>query len=238
MKNYRVAIIEDNDGDFERLDEQLKRYGTENDVAFSVKRFSYGELFLENYKPVYDMIFMDIELLGMDGMKSAERLRELDKYTVLIFVTNLQQYAIRGYSVNATDFVLKPINYYSLKIKLAGVLNKIDVENKGTSICIRNDVGTQVVMSRDIYYIEIVGHDITCHTADTDITFHGSLVNIERKLAPYGFCRSCSWSLVNMKYISGIYGDEIEMLDGKRLHISRGKRKAFLEAFNDFSVGE
>ena len=118
-KQIKVAIVEDE----ATVQELLKGYFTEfqktSEETFSLSVFNNGEAFLDKFKPVYDMVLMDIEMPGINGMETAERLRKIDKNVVLIFVTNLAQYALKGYEVDAIDFAVKPLSFedFALKIK-------------------------------------------------------------------------------------------------------------------------
>lgn len=65
---------------------------------------------MENYQPAFDLIFMDIEMKPLDGMKAAQQIRKTDQKTVIIFVTQMAQYAVKGYEVGALDFMVKPVD--------------------------------------------------------------------------------------------------------------------------------
>ena len=78
-----------------------------------------GAVIAEHYEPGYDIIFMDVEMPGLDGFGAAEKIRAVDADAVLVFVTNMAQYAIKGYEVDALDYVLKPVNYYQFCTKLS-----------------------------------------------------------------------------------------------------------------------
>ena len=109
MRN--IAIVDDDENIRQQLQSYLKKYTENFGEDFVVSEFSIPEAFLTNYKSNYDVVFMDIDMPGMNGLQAAKRLRELDEKVVLIFVTNLAQYAIKGYEVAATDFVVKPVEY-------------------------------------------------------------------------------------------------------------------------------
>ena len=102
----KVAIVEDDQDERTRIRECLSYYAGSEGLNFDVAEFSTGNAFIGNYRPQYDIVFMDIEMPGMDGMETAEAMRKMDLSVLLIFVTNMAQYAISGYSVEALDFVV------------------------------------------------------------------------------------------------------------------------------------
>ena len=93
----RIAIVEDDRHDREALKKCLNRYEKENQVKFSVTEFQDGEDIVTDYTASYDLIILDIEMAFLNGMKAAEKIRELDTNVIIIFITNMPQYAIQGY---------------------------------------------------------------------------------------------------------------------------------------------
>ena len=87
MRN--IAIIEDDGVAQKMLCDYLKRYGSEKNEQFACFPFGSAEQFLTDYRPDYYVVFMDIELPGMNGMEASRRLREIDGNIVLVFVTNM-----------------------------------------------------------------------------------------------------------------------------------------------------
>ena len=127
----RIALIEDESEAKDLFMTNLDRYSKEHGVEFTVAHFCNAMTFLESYKPVYDIVFMDIKMPDMNGLDAAHRLRQLDPSVILIFLTNLSQYAVRGYEVNALDFIVKPISYYVLVLKLERALHRLENEGGG-----------------------------------------------------------------------------------------------------------
>ncbi len=102
----KVCIVEDEEKASDELISLLNRYQKEKEIEIETFKYSLPIQFLEEYKGGYDILFFDIEMPQMDGMKLAEKLRNIDKDTTLIFVTNLSQYAIRGYDYQAYSFIV------------------------------------------------------------------------------------------------------------------------------------
>lgn len=109
----RIAIVEDEAAVREQLAGYVQRYTRQYGTQFEVTMFTDGVEILEDYRPVYDIIFLDVEMQHLDGMETARRIRELDSDVLLIFITNMAQYAIKGYAVGALDYVLKPVPYFA-----------------------------------------------------------------------------------------------------------------------------
>ena len=105
----KIAIVEDEIQYVNQLENQIKKYAIDKGVEIDTTIFSDGMSFIENYKPIYDAILMDIEMPHLDGMAAASELRRVDEDVPLMFITNAPQYAISGYKVRAIDYVIKPV---------------------------------------------------------------------------------------------------------------------------------
>ena len=108
----RIKILEDDPADRDTLIECLRKYEREQGQSFSITAYDNPSDFMDNYHMDADLIFMDIELPGINGIETSHQLRAADPVVALVFITNMEQYAINGYEVDALDFVIKPINYY------------------------------------------------------------------------------------------------------------------------------
>ena len=114
----RVAIVEDEAAVREQLAGYVQRCTRQYGTLFEVTMFTDGLEILEEYRPVYDIIFLDVEMPQLDGMETARRIRAMDSEVQLIFITNMAQYAIKGYAVGALDYVLKPVPYFAFSQQL------------------------------------------------------------------------------------------------------------------------
>ena len=175
-----------------------------------------------------DILFLDIEMPTLGGMPTAERIRMLDPDVILIFVTNMAQYAIRGYEVDAMDFVLKPVSYYQFSTKLERALQRIR-RRRGGQIALQVGGGVQLLDTDDILYLETRERLLHYHTADNTWSVRGSLLKAEKELAPYHFARCNQCYLVNLRHVRGVQ-DDIVQVGEERLEISRRQRTSFLAA--------
>ncbi len=114
----RVAIVEDEQAYRVQFQEYIMRFASETGVKFSVSVFSEGIQLVEHYKPVWDIVLLDIQMPGIDGMETAQFIRKKDDSVAIIFITNMAHYALKGYEVGAFDFVIKPIAYPAFSMKL------------------------------------------------------------------------------------------------------------------------
>lgn len=232
-----IAIVEDEVAEAERLASYLRRYKEEtNGIEFHIVRFSDGIAFLTDYKAEYDIIFMDIEMPGLDGMATAQKLRLQDPEAILVFVTNMAQYAVKGYEVDAMDFMVKPVPYDNFKLKVSRALKRLNYK-RDDKLVVYDRNGANVVMIPRIRYVEVVNHMLTFYTSDGTVSATGTLKNIEEKLSGRGFSRANSCYLVNLDYVTG-YADGIAELGDDRLPVSRSHRKQFMKDVADHLGGK
>ena len=232
----RVAIVEDDAEVQGVLQEYVRRYTRQYGTEFEVSVFADGVDILEDYRAVYDIIFLDVEMKHLDGMTTAERIRQRDADVILIFITNMAQYAIRGYSVGALDYVLKPVPYFAFSQQLQKAVNQL-ARRVRHYLAVPVDGGMRRLDAAGVYYIESEGHRIHFYTEDGDFSAPGALKALEEKLAAQPFARCNSGYLVNLAQVSGVQQSVVQV-GPYELQISRPKRKSFLAALADFIGGE
>lgn len=229
-----IAVVEDHDEEAKNLMDCLTQYAAQNCLQFQVTHFANAVLLLDSYKANYDLIFMDIKLPLMTGMEAAERLRRIDRSVTLVFVTNMAQYAIEGYAVEAFDYILKPINYHAFSLKLKRILAHVGSKRE-KRIVIRAERGTVGLQLREICYVEVEGHYLNWHTRDSVYRSLGPLKSIGQQL-PESYCSISRWYVVNMQYVRGVVGDDV-LMEGQKLRIGRAYKQKFLRAYAEFMVG-
>ena len=178
-----------------------------------------------------DLILMDIEMKFMDGMMAAEEIRKVDTEVIIIFITNSPQYAIKGYAVDALDYVLKPVSYYAFSQRLGRAVER--VARRARHFLQINAHGTAHKLDTSaIYWIENCGHDLVFHTAEGELTAPGSMTETEEKLAQDRYFRVNKGCLVNLEHVDRMDGEDA-IVHGDRVPLARARRKAFLDALHD-----
>ena len=149
---FKIAIVEDQEETRESLNRFVRQYAQEQGLQVEISLITDGAEIAEHYTPGFDIIFMDVEMPRLDGFGAAEAIRAVDADVVLVFVTNMAQYAIRGYEVDALDYVLKPVNYYQFCTKLSRAIQRVQRRRGG-------QVVLQLAGGGDAFTLSILGEN-------------------------------------------------------------------------------
>ena len=233
MKN--IAVVEDQDGAASNLASYIEKFAAQTEQKFNIVRFRTGTDFLEDYRAVYAVAFMDSQMPGINGMDAAVELRRRDKTVSIIFITNLVQYAQKGYEVDAVGFLVKPVNYYDFSMKFQKALD-IYVMNEERGITLSLPGGMCRISTDKLMFVEIINHRLYYHLVDDVVEMTGVLSNVEKQLHDYGFLRCNKCYLVNPKFIVSVRNSEVQV-GNHTLQISRPRRAAFMAELANWFAG-
>ena len=232
----RIAVVEDEQESREVLCQYLGRYQEERGCEFQMTLFRDGAEITRDYRPGYDIILMDIQMASMDGMTAAELIRARDPEVILIFITQLAQYAIRGYAVEALDYLLKPVSYYAFSQRMDRALERIG-RKTAQYMMVSVKGGEQKIDISAIRYIESHGHTMTLHLTRGELEVSSTMTQMEQLLKDRGFSRCNKGYLLNLAYVDGIQ-DGCAVLGEDHLMISRGRKAAFMEDLSNYIGGQ
>ena len=227
-----IAIVEDDENVRQQLSAYIDKFYEEDARKYRLSVFSDGDEILEDYKADYDLILLDIQMKHLDGVETAEKIRSLDRDVYLVFVTNLANYAIKGYAVQAFDFILKPVNYMMLK-QLLQRIDKLVSTRQQRYVTLPTDLGLTRIDVNHITYVETEAHFLIIKTDEGEYRMRDTMKNMETVLGKYGFFRCNNCYLVNLKHVERVDGSSI-LVNGEELAISRPRYKAFMETLTRY----
>jgi DNA-binding LytR/AlgR family response regulator len=222
----KIAVCDDEKCDASRIEEFLTRYNPN----LEYERFSSAEDLLKALDhSFYDLIFLDIEMGQMNGFTAAKQIRGGEDKPLIVFTTKSSKYTIQGYEV-AFRYLVKPVAYESFSKVLKAALEQLTPQKITVDISGKNFL----LSIKDIYYFEVLNHNIKIHTQHGIYDFRDSLKNVEQMLSGGAFIRPHHSFLVNMQHIVSISQADIIMKNNQKINISRKKKDDVLKAFHQF----
>ena len=233
-----VAVIDDEIVITDMLKSMLERYALEQKITINISCFNDPIVFLNEYQKQYDLVLLDIEMPQMNGIDVSKKLRTLDEEVSLFFITNMIQYAIKGYEVNANDFIVKPVVYDDFVLKLNRIVKKVSLKSQKT-IGIKTNGTIRYLSLHSIIYVELVyNHKLLYHTIEGDFEIRGTIKNIEPLFLSANFLKCNNYCLVNPKYVLSVKENMIKLNGGNgstnQVSISRSRKKEFLIELNKY----
>ncbi len=227
-----IAVVDDEQDMQNQICQYIKNYEIEYKDKFQVSVFKDGLELVENYEKKYNILFLDIQMKKMNGMDTAMHIRKLDQDVIIIFLTNMANFAIKGYSVEALDFILKPVSYFVFQEQLKKALTRLK-KISPSFIALHFDGGFYKVNIEKICYIESFGHKLIVNTVDDHFETKGTMKSMEEKLKNHNFFRCNNSYLVNLFYVDSVRQNDV-YVNGHVLKISRPKKTAFMDTLANY----
>lgn len=232
----RFAVVEDDETYRKIITEYLDKFCEEKKVKAEITVFDDAKNFEKNYDGGFDAIFMDIIFPESNGMSVIRRLRQKDKKVLVVFVTSMAKYALKGYEVGAFDFILKPINYVNFSMKLSRVVGALE-QRKGKDFWINTKQGRIKISTEELKYVEVMKHKIIYHLVNKKVEVLGSMKAVCEALKdePFALCNRCY--LVNLNFVTGVNSQWVT-LGEEELSVSHLKKADFMNALNRYVSGD
>ncbi len=228
-----IAICDDEKDFVTHLTKLLKQYACEADEEIKVSAFYDGMELIDGYDTTIDLIFLDIQMKLVDGLRTAERIRQMDEKVGIIFLTTLTQCALEGYKYQAANYIIKPMKYVRLKAELEQ-WRKRSQRHDRPAIVVANDFGKYKIFLNTLQYVETFNRNLLLHTEQENIICYRSMKELEQELVAHGFVRCHTSYIVNLFFVKGVNKLEITLVTGETIPISQPRRKQFMEQLAEY----
>lgn len=219
--NYKAAICDDCASDAEYLAALVEAWAKAKGNGVRIKRFSSGEAFLFCYEEEkdFDILFLDIEMGGQNGVELAKRVRQDNKLVQIVFITGFPDFMAEGYEVSALHYLMKPVSGE----KICAVLDRAaaGLEKAEKRLKIVFDRQVNLVSFDQILYIEAQKQYVSIHTKEQVYRMKRTLGDLEEEL-DQRFFRCQRSFLVNLYHVVRVKGGCAVLKNGEEIPISRG----------------
>lgn len=218
----QIGICDDMSDVRIKLHALLERLLEGQNIQCQIFEFSSGEGLLAWYskhKGELDLVFLDIEMGGINGMETAAILREQDESLQLVFVTGYNDYVFDGYTVGALGYLLKPPKAAQLESVLSRALSAIQRQEPELFFC-KNGDSHYRIRKDAILYFQSTGRQVSCVTKERSYPFYAKLDQVAQELGE-GFVRIHQRYLVRAGAVERIDSTEVS-INGEVLPVSRG----------------
>lgn len=223
-----IAVCDDE----EIIRQQIVRLIEKQEKDCKIEEFATGDELLIGKKH-FDMIFLDIQMEGRNGVETARAIREYDEQTAIIFVTVVKEYVFEAFDVRAFHYLLKPIR----EQKFAEVFDdawreaeKNHNKKEEPTLFIKGKNRSFMLKQREILYIENRANKVAIHTVKNEIEAWYAMRRLEEELGS-GFYRCHRGYLVNMEHIAEYSNDMIDMDNGDKVYLAKEKYPEFVKAY-------
>ncbi len=230
----KIAVCDDEIKLCSLIEEEITKVLKEKNLEFETDVFFSGEtLCTEMNRTKYDIVFLDIELPGMNGVDIGKYIRENlnDNLTQIVYISSKKDYAMELFQIRPMNFLIKPINTSKLNeiidvfIKLKGGANDIFYYKKGQA-------EFKEKLFNIMYFLKD-GRQVRIYTTQGEDCFYGNLESVYEKVKKHGFLFIHKSYIVNTKYIKVMKYESVIMVDGKILSISQSRRGAIRDMYNE-----
>lgn len=220
-----IAVCDDEVIECSNMAKNIRKILDEMKESHVIRQFNSGQELLRATEQ-FDIIFLDIIMSGMDGMRAAHIFREKAFDRMIIFMSSSRSYVFEAYDVEAFQYLLKPIDEKKLKRVLQKAVQKIK-SHSHDFILVSKERQKQKIFLDDIYYFEIMGRVVYVHGTDGVFAYYEQMGVLEECLKGKGFFRCHKSYLIHLKYVD-VYNRQEAILDnGERVVIAKRRYEAF-----------
>jgi DNA-binding LytR/AlgR family response regulator len=227
----KIAVCDDETVQRELIVTCARQYFIEKKIPVNIQEYSSAEQLIFQYDlhSDIDIVLLDIQMKGMDGITLAKYLRSKNEGLSIIFITAMTDYIYEGFQVNAINYLLKPFENEKLYTCLDKAVEECDKQEE--LLILRVDKELLKIKKNHILRVEGDGHYIKLVTSDYNYRMKKSMKEIEFELSEQHFLKINRSDIINLHGIERITTKEITLINGDKLLVPKGKHKEISEAF-------
>lgn len=229
---FMIAVCDDEMRECLHLSRQIQTFLDQQNIPHIIKQYNSGRQLLQAPEE-FDIIFLDIIMHEMDGMMTAELLRKNFSDKILIFVSSSRQYVFNAFSVEAFEYLVKPIDNQKLRQTLLRCVSKLNRQSTDY-IIITKDRQTRKLFLDEIRYFEIHGRLIEAHGKKNTFAWYEQIGTLETALSDKDFIRCHKSYLVNLKYVEIYDRKDVTLDNGEKIQIAKRRYESFCTAFLEY----
>ncbi len=220
-----IAICDDEKYMSDKMSAMVSDFFRSKNMDIAVTQFSNGEELL-SYDRTIDILFLDIQMNGIDGMETARKLRDRKFKGFLIFITVLKEMVFQAFDVQAYDYLVKPIEEKRFKKTMERLLDSMQNASEA-SLLVQKGYESSIIAFENIVFCEIIDRKIYLHLASSEVVdFYERIEKLETKLDSR-FFRCHRSFLINLKYLKSYKNGIAYMEGGQQIPVSRLRSKEF-----------
>lgn len=226
-----IAVCDDEAIECSNIAKKLKKILEEMKLPCMIRQFYSGQELLQASES-FDIIFLDIMMRNLDGMKTAQMIRSRTFDKLLIFISSSKEYVLDAYDVEAFWYLLKPVDEKKLKRVLQKAVLKM-AQHSEEFIIISKERQKRKLFLDDIYYFEIKGRRMDAHGAEGSFTYYEQIGVLEDTLSDKGFFRCHKSYLINLRHVESYNQQEAILDNGERILIAKRRYDEFCKKMLD-----
>lgn len=220
-----IAICDDEKYMCDNMKKMASVFFERKNMEISIVQFSCGEELLK-YDKAIDILFLDIQMKGIDGIEAAKKLRARGFKGFLIFMTVLKETVFKAFEVSAYDYLVKPIKESDFEKMMERLFISMEKADKA-NLLVRKGYESSIISFEEIVFCEVIDRKVYLHLASLEvIDFYDRIENLEKKLDDR-FFRCHRSFLINLKYLKSFKKGTAFMEGGKEIPVSRLRSREF-----------
>ncbi len=228
----RIAICDDEKQICELLKEKIEKYFFSKDMEFSIRIFFDGEEVLKSDLNAIDILFLDVDMPGRNGMETAKAIRRQNREMIIVFLTAYSEFVFESFKVDAFRYLIKPVNNQELRETLDAVYDKFSESEDILTFQFQNEIYR--IKYSDIIYIEGMRDKIWLYCKDRTYRWRGTMKNLEEIVKDKSFFQIHRSYIINMNKIKKYNSQKITLEGGYEVPVSKYRLNEFKEEYIRF----